>query len=200
MQSFDDQINQTVENERHIREQSSKLLSDLDSLNPLLQKLSEQTESYEKIFSETDSMENFVKLHQQIKQIQTELAELFHSKLQRLNTSIQEYTSHNVRDECTQLSTTLMNINNRYRIISQDINRFIERIDERIETETNNSIETYRKSMDNLRVKLTRIRNDHRLTIDAKQRLIIVSIYIYMFKKRKLFTLYFLFFRKLHNH
>ncbi|CAF4608424.1 unnamed protein product, partial [Rotaria sp. Silwood2] len=122
--------------------------------------------------NETESIENFVKLHQQIKQIQTELSLLFSSKLQRLNESIQQYTNHNIRHESTQLCTTLMNINNRYRVLSQDINRFIERIDERIESETNNSIESYRKFMENLRVKLTRISTDYRLTIDAKQRLI----------------------------
>jgi hypothetical protein len=68
-----------------------------------------------------------------------------------------------------------MNINNRYRILTQDLNRFMERIDERIETETNNSIEVYRKFIDNLRVKLKRTRDDYRLTIDIKQRLITVK-------------------------
>ncbi|CAF3946868.1 unnamed protein product, partial [Rotaria magnacalcarata] len=172
IENFDFQINQSVENERNIQEQSSKLLSDLDSLNPLLLKLTEQRESFEKIFNETESIDNFVKLHQQIKQIQNELTSLFSSKLQRLNASIQHYTNNNIRHESTQLSTTLMNINNRYRTLSQDINRFIERIDERIESETNNSIETYRKFIEGLRVKLTRLSNDHRLTIDVKQRLL----------------------------
>lgn len=117
-------------------------------------------------------MEDFVKLHQQIKQIQNELSVLFTSKLQHLNESIQQYTNNNIRHESTQLSTTLMNINNRYRTLTQDLNRFNERIDGRIESETNNSIENYRKFMEGLRVKLTRIREDHRLTIDVKQRLI----------------------------
>ena len=178
LKHFDNQIDQLMENERHIHEQSTKLLSDLDSLNPLLLKLTEQTESYEKIFNETESIENFVKLHQQIKQIQTELSLLFSSKLQKLNESIQQYTNNNIRHESTQLSTTLMNINNRYRILTQDINRFIECIDERIESETNNSIEIYRKFIEGLRVKLTRIRSDYRLTIDAKQRLINVNFKI----------------------
>ena len=70
-----------------------------------------------------------------------------------------------------------MNLNNRYRILSQDLNRFIERIDERIESETNNSIENYRKFMENLRVKFVRIRDDHRLTIDVKQRMIHVKFF-----------------------
>jgi len=144
-------------------------------LNPLLSKLTEQTESYEKIFNETDSIENFVELHQQIKQIQTELSALFTSKLQQLNESIQQYTNNNIRHESTQLSTALMNINNRYRILTQDLNRFNERIDGRIESEINNSIENYRKFMDGLRVKLTRISDDYRLTIDVKQKLINVN-------------------------
>ncbi len=116
-----------------------------------------------------------IKLHQQIKQIQNDLEFLFTSKLQQLNENIQQYTNNNLRHESTQLSTTLMNINNRYRVLTQDLNRFIERIDERIESETNNSIENYRKFMDSLRVKLTRIRDDYRLTIDVKQRLINVN-------------------------
>ncbi len=68
-----------------------------------------------------------------------------------------------------------MNINNRYRVLTQDLNRFLERIDERIESETNNSIEIYRKFIESLRVKLTRIRDDYRITIDVKQRLINVN-------------------------
>jgi len=144
-------------------------------LNPLLSKLTEQTESYEKIFNETDSIENFVELHQQIKQIQNELSALFTLKLQQLNESIQQYTNNNIRHESTQLSTALMNINNRYRILTQDLNRFNERIDGRIESEINNSIENYRKFMDGLRVKLTRISDDYRLTIDVKQKLINVN-------------------------
>jgi len=175
LQNLDYQINQSAENERHIQEQSSKLLADLDSLNPLLSKLTEQTESYEKIFNETDSMENFIQLHQQIKQIQNELSILFTSKMQQLNESIQQYTNNNIRHESTQLSTTLMNINNRYRVLTQDLNRFNERIDGRIESEINNSIESYKKLMDGLGVKLTRIRDDYRLTIDVKQKLINVN-------------------------
>jgi DNA polymerase II small subunit/DNA polymerase delta subunit B len=175
LQNLDYQINQSAENERHIQEQSSKLLADLDSLNPLLSKLTEQTEFYEKIFNETDSMENFIELHQQIKQIQNELSILFTSKMQQLNESIQQYTNNNIRPESTQLSTALMNINNRYRILNQDLNRFNERIDGRIESEINNSIESYKKLMDGLGVKLTRIRDDYRLTIDVKQKLINVN-------------------------
>ncbi len=175
LQNLDYRLNQTVENERSIQEQSSKLLADLDSINPLLFKLTEQIESYERVFNETESMEDFVKLHQQIREIQNELSVLFTSKLQQLNENIQQYTNNNIRHESTQLSTTLMNINNRYRILTQDLNRFIERIDERIESETNNSIESYRKFMEGLRVKLTRIRDDHRLTIDLKQKLINVN-------------------------
>jgi uncharacterized phage infection (PIP) family protein YhgE len=171
LQNLDHQINQTVENEQNIQEQSSKLLVDLDSLNPLLFQLTEQIESYERIFNETESVQNFVQLHQQTKQIQNELTLLFTSKLQQLNESIQQYANSNIRHESTQLSTTLMNMNNRYRVLTQDLNRFIERIDERIESETNNSIESYMKFMEGLRVKLTRIREDHRLTIDVKQRL-----------------------------
>lgn len=176
LENFDYQVNQSVENERNIQEQSSKLLSDLDSLNPLLLQLSDQKESYEQIFNDTESIDDFVKLHQQMKQMQNELTLLFNSKLQRLNESIQQYTNNNIRHESTQLSTTLMNINNRYRVLSQDINRFIERIDERIESETNNSIETYRKFIEGLRVKLTRLSNDHRLTMDVKQRILNVSV------------------------
>ena len=161
-----------MENERSIQEQSSKLLSDLDSLNPLLEKISQQIETSERIFNEIDSIEKFIELHQQIKQIQTELSLLSTSKLQQLNERIRQYTSENLRHESTQLSTTLMTINNRYRVLTQDINRFAERIDERIESETNNSIENFRKFMDGLRVKLTRIRDDYRLTIDVKQKLI----------------------------
>ncbi|CAF3921194.1 unnamed protein product, partial [Rotaria sp. Silwood1] len=67
LQNFDYEISQSVENERNIQEQNSKLLSDLDLLHPLLLKLAEQTEAYEKIFNETETIENFVKLHQQIK-------------------------------------------------------------------------------------------------------------------------------------
>ena len=161
-----------MENERSIQEQSSKLLSDLDSLNPLLEKLAQQIEAYERLFNEIDSIEKFIELHQQIKQIQHELSLLSTSRLQQLNDRIRQYTSENLRHESTQLSTTLMNVNNRYRVLTQDLARFAERIDERIESETNNSIESFRKFMEGLRVKLTRIRDDYRLTIDVKQKLV----------------------------
>ena len=140
LQDFDYQISQLIEKEHHIQEESSKLLSDLDSINPLLSKLTAEIESYETLFNETESTENFVKLHQQIKQIQNEVSLFNSTKLQQLNESIQQYTNSNIRDESTQLSTTLMNINNRYRVLTQDLNRFLERIDERIECETNNSM------------------------------------------------------------
>jgi archaellum component FlaC len=84
-----------------------------------------------------------------------------------------------------------MNINNRYRVLTQDLNRLTERIDERIESETNNSIETYRKFMEGLRVKLTRIRDDYRLTIDMKQRLINVnSLFFVCFDEILFFSLF----------
>jgi hypothetical protein len=89
-----------------------------------------------------------------------------------------------------------MNINNRYRVLTQDLNRLTERIDERIESETNNSIETYRKFMEGLRVKLTRIRDDYRLTIDMKQRLINVNSLFFVCFDEILFFLSF--FRKFH--
>lgn len=175
IENLDYQINETMETERSIQEQSSKLLSELDSLNPILEKLSKQIDSSERIFNETDAIEKFIQLHQQIKQIQNELSVLSTSKVQSLNERIQQYTTHNLRHESTQLSTTLMNVNNRYRVLTQEVNRFAERIDERIESETNNSIENFRKFIEGLRVKLTRIRDDYRLTIDVKQKLIHVS-------------------------
>jgi HPt (histidine-containing phosphotransfer) domain-containing protein len=178
LQNFDYQINEFIEKERHIQKESSKLLSDLDSINPLLFKLTEEIETYEIIFNETESIENFVKLHHQIKQIRNELSLFNSTKLEQLNESIQQYTNNNIRHESTQLSTTLMHINNRYRVLTQDLNRFFERIDERIESETNNSIETYRKFTESLHVKLTRIRDDYRITIDVKQRLINVNLII----------------------
>jgi uncharacterized protein YoxC len=142
--------------------------------------LTEQMESYERIFKETQSIEDLIKLHQQVKELQNDLSFLFTSKLQQLTEDIQQYTNNNLRHESTQLSTSLMNINNRYRVLTQDLNRFIERIDERIESETNNSIESYHKLIESLRVKLTRIRDDYRLTIDVKQRLINVNLFSFL--------------------
>ena len=186
MQNLDYRITQSIENERSIQEQSSTLLFELDAINPLLVQLTEQMDSYERVFKETESIEHFVQLRQQIKQIQNELAVLHTSKLQQLNENIQQYTNANLRHESTQLSTSLMNMNNRYRVLTQDLSRFLERIDERIESETNNSIESYRKFMESLRVKLTRVRDDYRLTIDVKQRLIHVNPF---FPRNSIFSL-----------
>ncbi|CAF3804026.1 unnamed protein product [Adineta steineri] len=172
LQNFDYEINQFIEKERRLQDESTKLLTDLESINPFLLNLTKEIQNYENMFTETESIENFIKLHQEIKQIQNELLLFNNSKIQQLNDDIQQYTNNNIRHESTQLSTALMKINNRYRIMTQDLNRFLERIDERIENETNHSIENYREFIESLRNKLTRIRSDHRLTIDVKQRLI----------------------------
>lgn len=175
VRTFDEQIHEFMEKERRIQDEFTKLLTDIELLNSFLLKPPEEFETCEMIFNEIDSIDNFVKLHQQIKQIQNELLTFHSTKLLPLNETIEEYTNHHLRDESTQLSTELMNISNRYRILTQDFSRLLERIDERIECETNNSIESYRKFIENLRVKLTRVRDDSRLTIDVKQRLINVS-------------------------
>lgn len=174
LKNLDRQINQSIENERRFHEQTSKFLIDLDLLNPYLSQTSQRIDEYERNFKEMNTIEHFVQLHQHVQQIHDELKQFSQTKLEQLNEHILQYANDNIRHESTQLSTTLMTINNRYRILIQDATRFLERIDERIESETNNSIENYRKLMENLRVKLTRIRDDPRLTLDAKQRLIAV--------------------------
>ena len=175
LDDLDDQLRQCNENERLIHEQSVQLLSNVERLTPFLLQCTEQIESYQKLFHETETMENVLQLRQHIKQLQTELSEIFSPKLDQLNEQIQQYTSVHLRQESTQLSTTLLSLNNRFRIVTQELTRFLERIDERVEIETNSSIETYRKFMENLRVKLTRVRDDYRLTIEGKQRLLHVS-------------------------
>ena len=72
VRTFDEQINEFMERERHIQDECTKLLSDIESHNPFLLKLTEEFETCEMIFNEIDSIDNFVKLHQQIKQIQSD--------------------------------------------------------------------------------------------------------------------------------
>ena len=172
---LDEKIKQLVENDRQIHEQCSRLLAELDAFDHVLANLSEQTESLETIFYQLETTENLLDLRQKLQGIAHGLSDASHRHLEQLNETVEQFTTDHIRHENPQLNSTLLNINNRYRILTQDIHRFLERLDERLQMERTSSAETYTTFVDNMRVKLTRVTQDSRLAMEAKQRLIQVS-------------------------
>jgi hypothetical protein len=123
-------------------------------------------------FHEQHTIDDLVRLHQEMKQIDDEHVQL---TCQSLNERIEQFTRRNQRDESTQLNATWITINKRATILTQDMKRFRERLNERIDNETSNSMKICRTLIDNLRMKLTRTVDDNRLSIDVKQRVFEVN-------------------------
>ena len=172
---LDEHIERLVKTDRQIEECCSRLLAELDAFDRVLVNLSEQTESLERIFHQLETTENLLDLRLKLQVIAHGLSDASRRHLEQLNETVEQFTTDNNRHENPQLNNTLLNINNRYRVLTQDIHRFLERLDERLQMERTSSANTYTNLIENMRVKLTRVAKDSRLSIEAKQRLLKVN-------------------------
>lgn len=169
---FDEEIEVLTSNEEKVQGENRRLNDELENLKKNVERFREKFLVEANFFSKIENLESLTEFERKFRRTKSEFDENLTNKLENLTTDVQKFSSANKREESTILSTKLMSVVTRHRTLLQEIERFAERVDERIQNETNGVVETYRKFLDNLRVKLTRIRDDSRLTIEGKIKIV----------------------------